>query len=179
MTASAVQPHANSAAFVAAGLVLRNYRQPAMPTPSFCRTPCTPSSSSPSETACTTAAKIRLVLASLPWPQVLAECHESAASGHLGRDANLAQLQRRFWWLPMQDMATAKLQRCSMAVLMYRLSKMVRFVPTRKSVSAQQLARLFFDRVVKLHGFPESIVSDSDPRFRVASGKRSSTRAPR
>jgi len=41
-----------------------------------------------------------------------------------------------------------------------RLSKMARFVATTEATSAEGLARLFRDNVWKLHGLPESVVSD-------------------
>ena len=53
----------------------------------------------------------------------------------------------------------------AIAVFVDRLTKMVHFVPCRKDISAQQYARLFIDQVFKLHGLPEVIISDRDPRF--------------
>ena len=53
----------------------------------------------------------------------------------------------------------------AIAVFVDRLTKMVHFVPCRKDISAQQYARLFIDHVFKLHGLPEVIISDRDPRF--------------
>jgi len=46
-----------------------------------------------------------------------------------------------------------------------RLSKMTHFVATTKGTSAEGLARLFRDNVWKLHGLPESVVSDRGPQF--------------
>ena len=46
-----------------------------------------------------------------------------------------------------------------------RLSKMTHFVATTEGTSAEGLARLFRDNVWKLHGLPESIVSDRGPQF--------------
>ena len=46
-----------------------------------------------------------------------------------------------------------------------RLSKMTHFVATMKETLAEGLARLFQDNVWKLHGLPESIVSDKGPQF--------------
>ena len=46
-----------------------------------------------------------------------------------------------------------------------KLSKMVHLVPTTTTVDAPQVAKLFMREVVRLHGVPESIVSDRDPRF--------------
>ena len=46
-----------------------------------------------------------------------------------------------------------------------RLSKMTHFVATTEGTSAEGLARLFRDNVWKLHGLPESVVSDRSPQF--------------
>ena len=46
-----------------------------------------------------------------------------------------------------------------------RLSKMTHFVATTEETSAKGLARLFRDNVWKLHGLPESVVSDRGPQF--------------
>ena len=46
-----------------------------------------------------------------------------------------------------------------------RLTKMVHFVPTTEKTSAEGLARLFRDHVWKLHGLPESIISDRGAQF--------------
>jgi len=46
-----------------------------------------------------------------------------------------------------------------------RLSKMTHFVVTTEGTSAEGLARLFWDNVWKLHGLPESVVSDRGSQF--------------
>jgi len=46
-----------------------------------------------------------------------------------------------------------------------RLSKMTHFVATTEETSAEELARLFQDNIWKLHGLPESVVSDKEPQF--------------
>ena len=46
-----------------------------------------------------------------------------------------------------------------------RLSKMTHFVATTEGTSAEGLARLFRDNIWKLHGLPESVVSDRGPQF--------------
>ena len=48
-----------------------------------------------------------------------------------------------------------------------RLSKMTHFVATTEGTLAEGLARLFWDNVWKLHGLPESVVSDRGPQFAV------------
>jgi len=45
------------------------------------------------------------------------------------------------------------------------LSKMAHFVATTEGMSVEGLARLFRDNVWKLHGLPESVVSDRGPQF--------------
>mgnify|MGYP002655140599 CR=1 FL=1 len=53
------------------------------------------------------------------------------------------------------------------AVLVFvdRLTKMSHLVPTTTTCTAEQVARLFFDNVVRLHGVPKDIVSDRDCKF--------------
>jgi len=53
----------------------------------------------------------------------------------------------------------------SILVVVDRLTKMIHFIPTTEKMSAEGLARLFRDNVWKLHGLPESIVSDKGPEF--------------
>ena len=50
-------------------------------------------------------------------------------------------------------------------VVCNRLSKMTHFVATTEGTSAEGLARLFRDNEWKLHGLPESVVSDRGPQF--------------
>uniref|UniRef100_H3H3W5 Integrase catalytic domain-containing protein n=2 Tax=Phytophthora ramorum TaxID=164328 RepID=H3H3W5_PHYRM len=50
-------------------------------------------------------------------------------------------------------------------VFVCRLSKMVRLVAVKKSVTASQPAQLFVDNVFRHHGLPEAFVSDRDPRI--------------
>jgi len=53
----------------------------------------------------------------------------------------------------------------SILVVVDRLTKTVHFIPTTEKTSAEGLARLFRDNVWKLHGLPESIISDRGPQF--------------
>ena len=45
------------------------------------------------------------------------------------------------------------------------MSKRVHFVPTTIKVTAEEIAFLFFDRIVSQHGLPQVIVSDRDAKF--------------
>ncbi|GBG84963.1 hypothetical protein CBR_g39426 [Chara braunii] len=50
-------------------------------------------------------------------------------------------------------------------VVVDRFTKHARFVPCRYAISAREVADIVFDRVVRDHGLPLSIISDRDPRF--------------
>jgi len=50
-------------------------------------------------------------------------------------------------------------------VVVDRLTKMAHFIPTTEETTAGGLAQLFRDNVWKLHGLPESIISDRGPQF--------------
>ena len=53
----------------------------------------------------------------------------------------------------------------AIVVFVDKLTKMVHYVATTTTVTAPQLATIFMREVVRLHGVPESILSDRDPRF--------------
>ena len=46
-----------------------------------------------------------------------------------------------------------------------RLTKSVHFLPIKKTYTTNKLARLYVNRIVCLHGVPESIVSDRGATF--------------
>ena len=53
----------------------------------------------------------------------------------------------------------------AVVVFVDKLTKMVHYVATTTNVTAPQLSQLFMREVCRLHGVPESILSDRDPRF--------------
>ena len=46
-----------------------------------------------------------------------------------------------------------------------RMTKMAYFVPTTEKTLVEEVARLFWDNVWKLHGLPESIITDRGAQF--------------
>ncbi|KAJ4961870.1 hypothetical protein NE237_021780 [Protea cynaroides] len=48
-------------------------------------------------------------------------------------------------------------------VIVDRVTKTARFIPIRPQYTLERLAKLYVDNIVRLHGVPESIVSDRDP----------------
>ena len=50
-------------------------------------------------------------------------------------------------------------------VVVDRLTKMAIFIPTTKSISAPDVATIFIQHVVRVHGVPDTLVSDRDPIF--------------
>ena len=80
----------------------------------------------------------------------------------------LSEVPQKTWVYLMVDFIT-KLPivagKDAILVVCDRLLKMTYFVATTEGTSAESLARLLRDNVWKLHGLPESVVSDRGPQF--------------
>ena len=50
-------------------------------------------------------------------------------------------------------------------VVVDRLTKMANYIPTRKDTNSEQVARLYFDNIFRLHALPDSIISDRGTQF--------------
>ena len=77
----------------------------------------------------------------------------------------LSEVPQRTWTYLTVDFITKLLVVAGKDVILVvcdRLSKMTHFVATTEGTSAEGLVRLFRDNVWKLHGLPESVVSDRD-----------------
>jgi len=53
----------------------------------------------------------------------------------------------------------------SIWVIVDRLTKVAHFIPIKIEYSVDKLAKLYVDNVLRLHGSPNSIVSDRGPQF--------------
>nr|GEU37485.1 transposon Ty3-I Gag-Pol polyprotein [Tanacetum cinerariifolium] len=111
--------------------------------------------------------------------QIIKELH---GEGHVGRDRTLQLVQASYFWpttrkevdrYPWVDISTdfllglPRTQRGndSIFVVVDHFSKMVHFIPCKKTTDAVNVAQLFFRDVYRLHGLPSSIVFYWDTRF--------------
>lgn len=78
-------------------------------------------------------------------------------------------IPNRPWQQVSMDLITqlprSKLGNDAIVVFVDKLTKMVHYVPTTTNVTAPKLAKIVLREVCRLHGIPESILSDRDPRF--------------
>jgi len=82
----------------------------------------------------------------------------------------LSEMPKKLWTYLTVDFITKLLVvtgKDAILVVCNQLSKMTHFVAITEGMLAEGLARLFQDNVWKLHGLPESVVSDKGPQFAV------------
>lgn len=82
---------------------------------------------------------------------------------------NPVQIPKVKWQQISMDLITGLPQTtrgydCIFVVVDY-LSKRSHFIPTKTNITGKGLAHLFIENIFKLHGLPQVIVSDRDPRF--------------
>ena len=84
-------------------------------------------------------------------------------------DLQPLQIPVRPWSSVSMDLITAlpptRSGNTAIVVFVDRLSKMAHFVATVTTIGAAGMAKLFLNNVFRLHGMPEELVSDRDPRF--------------
>lgn len=50
-------------------------------------------------------------------------------------------------------------------VVMYKFSKATHFIPVKSTHKANDIAQIFMKEILRLHGFPKTIVLDQDTKF--------------
>ena len=86
----------------------------------------------------------------------------------LAEKLKLSEVSQKTWTHLMVDFITKLLVvagKDAILVVCDRLSKITHFVATTEGTSAEGLVRLFRDNVWKLHGLPESVMSDRGLQF--------------
>ncbi|MCO5592007.1 hypothetical protein L7F22_046000 [Adiantum nelumboides] len=63
------------------------------------------------------------------------------------------------------DLSRMQTENDGIWTIICRFSKHAHFIPVRKKIVPDQMARLFMSNIFKYHGMPQSIVSDRDPRM--------------
>ena len=78
------------------------------------------------------------------------------------------EIPSRKWAHVTTDLVTDLLESNGFTAIMVfvdKLTKMVHLAGCKKEVAAMEYAQIFIDNVFRLHGLPEAIISDWDPRF--------------
>ncbi|KAL5563362.1 hypothetical protein UlMin_033109 [Ulmus minor] len=98
--------------------------------------------------------------------QLLSEAHATPYSVHPGATKMYQDLKGRFWWSGMKkEVAETVKGHDAIWVVVDRLTKSAHFMSIKTTFSLEQLASLYVQEIVRLHGVPKSIVSDRDARF--------------
>ena len=71
----------------------------------------------------------------------------------------------QFLWTSSLNFPKSRQGNTSILVFVDRLSKMTHFAATKDTCTAMEVADLYEDKVIKLHGKPKELISDRDTRF--------------
>ncbi|XP_038887198.1 uncharacterized protein LOC120077385 [Benincasa hispida] len=98
---------------------------------------------------------------------VLEEAHSLAYVMHPGSTKMYMTLKKSYWWSGMKKDIAGYVDRCLICqqVIVYRMTKTIKFFPVRATSTLNQLAKTHVDRVVSQYRASVSIVSDRDPWF--------------
>ncbi|XP_058076310.1 uncharacterized protein LOC131224880 [Magnolia sinica] len=98
--------------------------------------------------------------------EVLNVAHNSKLAMHPGSTKIYQDLKQNYWWDNMRkEIAETRKGHDLIWVIVDRLTKSTHFLPIKTSSSAEDLAKLYIKKIVRLHGIPLEIVSDQDTRF--------------
>ena len=96
-------------------------------------------------------------------------CQRVKPSGHSNAPLHSLQLPLSAWKSISMDfifgLPADKHGRTGILVFVCRFSKMTHLAAVSDTISADETAKLFVNLIFRLHGMPDEIVSDRDPRF--------------
>ncbi|XP_059290739.1 uncharacterized protein LOC132044276 [Lycium ferocissimum] len=84
--------------------------------------------------------------------KIIAEAHSSCYSIHTGSTKMYRDIKEVYWWDGMKKDIV-------------ELTKSSHFLPVRTTYSAEDYAKLYIKKIVRLHGVPVSIISDRGAQF--------------
>ncbi|PRP72850.1 hypothetical protein PROFUN_17121, partial [Planoprotostelium fungivorum] len=90
--------------------------------------------------------------------------HDSPLAGHFGSHKTKELVRRDYWWPKMYHTIESYVKSAIMVVV-DRFTKMSHFIPCKNTITSEEAAWLYVDRVFWLHGIPEKIVSDRGTQF--------------
>ncbi|GJS46028.1 putative mitochondrial protein [Tanacetum coccineum] len=99
--------------------------------------------------------------------------NSDATGGHSGTTVTVQRLKSLFYYKGMHKMVKQFIRECLpsshnkivIMVVVDRLSKYAHFMALQHPFTASIIAQVFLDNVYKLHGLPESIISERDKVF--------------